>query len=396
MKNIKKIQFKRFIREYEFLQEDLQDLKEIQSVINTEFNQAFSSMKDAIDQDDFRLAKLAKKAQKDAEDLLDEEEEDRDPMFKNLFRKIVVKCHPDRVTGSTEYVSQFREMYEDAIQANEDYDWAALIILAGKLEIELGEDYAEKVDEIEKSAKKLQEEMDRIKGSIAWQWYHADEGLKEPMLVAYRDHLLKMMMDVPTRKKILGLGHPRSGTGYTAAILSSWGLQVGHEIMQEDGIVAWPLAAETDNYIYLRDYEGSYEYDTTIYCVRDPRQTIASIVYTEDERKESLSFRANHGKFEIKSNRVENAIASILAWDRLCSVKADFVFRVEDQARDLFEFLKPKYENLEWNESVVNTPQNTRNHDSWESLLEESKTVNLLLKKGINRYCRKYGYEKMF
>ena len=179
MKNIKTIQFKRFIREYEFLQEDLQDLKEIQSQINNEFNQAFSSMKNAIDQDDIRLANLAKRAKQAEEDQESEDDIDRDPMFKNLFRKIVGKCHPDRVSGTTEYVSNFREMYEEAIRANEDYDWASLIILAGKLEIELSEDYAEKLDEVEQSAKKLQEEMDRIKGSIAWQWYHTPDESKD-------------------------------------------------------------------------------------------------------------------------------------------------------------------------------------------------------------------------
>ena len=395
MKNIKTIQFKRFIREYEFLQEDLQDLKEIQSQINTEFNQAFSSMKNAIDQDDIRLANLAKKAKQAEEDQEDEEDMDRDPMFKNLFRKIVGKCHPDRVSGTTEYVSKFREMYEQAVCANEEYDWAALIILAGKLELELGEEYAEKLDEVERSAKKLQEEMDRIKGSIAWQWYHAPEESKDFILEAYREHLLKMMMTVPTKKTILGLGHPRSGTGYTAALLKSWGLQVGHEIMEEDGIVAWPLAVDTDAYIYLRDYEGTYEYDTTIYCVRDPRQTIASIVYTEDEKSASLEFRSKHGKFNPNANRVERAIASILAWDKLCSVKADFVFRVEDQAEDLFNFLKSRTE-ITWSDEVINVPQNTRDHDSWDTLIEEAKGVNILLKTGINRFCRRYGYEKMF
>ena len=88
MKDIKTIQFKRFIREYEFLQEDLNDLKDIQSVVNTEFTTAFSTMKDAIDQDDIRLERLAKNAKQAKIDLDDEKpEEERDPIFKNLFRK---------------------------------------------------------------------------------------------------------------------------------------------------------------------------------------------------------------------------------------------------------------------------------------------------------------------
>jgi hypothetical protein len=184
MKDIKTIQFKRFIREYEFLQEDLNDLKDIQSVVNTEFTVAFSSMKDAIDQDDSRLERLAKNAKQAKIDLDDEKpEEERDPIFKNLFRKIVVTCHPDKVVGDTVYVSLKRELYESAIKANEDYDWAALIILAGKAEIPLGPEYTAK----------LAETINNIKGTIAWQWYHADEDLKPRILEGYREHLLKMM-----------------------------------------------------------------------------------------------------------------------------------------------------------------------------------------------------------
>ena len=194
MKDIKTIQFKRFIREYEFLQEDLNDLKDIQSVVNTEFTTAFSSMKDAIDQDDIRLERLAKNAKQAKIDLDDEKlEEERDPIFKNLFRKIVVKCHPDKVKGDTDYVSSKRELYESAVKANEDYDWAALIILAGKSEIPLGPEYTEKLEEVQKSAAKLAETINNIKGTIAWQWYHADEDLRPNILESYREHLLKMM-----------------------------------------------------------------------------------------------------------------------------------------------------------------------------------------------------------
>jgi len=196
MKDIKTIQFKRFIREYEFLQEDLNDLKDIQSVVNTEFTTAFSSMKDAIDQDDVRLERLAKNAKQAKIDLDDEKpEEERDPIFKNLFRKIVVTCHPDKVKGDTDYVSSKRELYENAIKANEDYDWAALIILAGKAEIPLGPEYTEKLEDVQKSAAKLVENINAIKGTIAWQWYHASEDLKPMILESYREHLLKMMTD---------------------------------------------------------------------------------------------------------------------------------------------------------------------------------------------------------
>ena len=34
---------------------------------------------------------------------------------------------------------------------------------------------------------------------------------------------------------ILGLGHPRTGTGYTSALCRLWGLSIGHERLENDG-----------------------------------------------------------------------------------------------------------------------------------------------------------------
>ena len=124
---------------------------------------------------------------------LKEEETERDPIFKNLFRKIVVKCHPDKVKGDTVYVSSMRTLYEKAIKANEDYDWAALIILAGKAEVELGPEYLERFEDVKKSAEKISETINKIKGSIAWQWYYASDDLKPMILESYKEHLIKMM-----------------------------------------------------------------------------------------------------------------------------------------------------------------------------------------------------------
>ena len=49
---------------------------------------------------------------------------------------------------------------------------------------------------------------------------------------------------------ILVAGHPRSGTGYMAQLLSSMGLQVGHEVVREHGISHWQFAQKTDKVPY--------------------------------------------------------------------------------------------------------------------------------------------------
>ena len=42
---------------------------------------------------------------------------------------------------------------------------------------------------------------------------------------------------------IVGIGHPRCGTGYTASLLQKWGKDVGHEYHHQDGIVSWMIAS---------------------------------------------------------------------------------------------------------------------------------------------------------
>ena len=50
--------------------------------------------------------------------------------------------------------------------------------------------------------------------------------------------------------EILGLGHTRTGTGYTSKVLSDWGLDVGHEVMRKHGIVSWLLVKPKGPYMW--------------------------------------------------------------------------------------------------------------------------------------------------
>lgn len=48
----------------------------------------------------------------------------------------------------------------------------------------------------------------------------------------------------PAQPFLVGLGHPRCGTSFTAHLLSRAGLAVGHENLRANGIVSWMLVAE--------------------------------------------------------------------------------------------------------------------------------------------------------
>jgi len=389
------IDFKRMIRQYEFFIEDLNDLKEIQSNINSDFSSAIAGLK----RPDLFDSKVTSDAAEHANQLKDSEEEpERDPSFKKLFRKMVVKCHPDRLPTDISDSSklELKSHYENAIKANDDYNWALLISTAIKLEVELSEEYYDHVESLKEESSKIQKEIEVIQTSVAWTWYHAPDDQKEGILQSYVKYMEKSLMAEKKQKiKILGLGHPRTGTGFTSSILNSWGLEVGHEKLERDGVVAWQLAVENGPWLYMPDFPN-VESEILIYNVRDPRTSIPSIAFTENTNSISLNYRLANGVME-SPNRVEHAIHSILQWDRLITLRnPDFTFRIEDQSQDLFAFLQGKGFEIQWVESnqKVNAREHGRTID--KDLQTEFEKVRPSLRAKINDYCVRYGYDILF
>lgn len=394
-KSLQSIEFKRLLRQYEFAMQDLEDLKEIQSTINADFNSAIAGLKRADLFDNKKVEAMA-----DAEDAKDDkqEEPERDPSFKKLFRKIVVKCHPDRLASdlSKREVAAMKEYYENAVKANDDYNWALLITVAIRMEIELGEEYYDHIESLRNETVKLDKEIQSIQTSVAWTWYHAKDDDKDIILSKYVEFMEKAINSTKSIKvKVLGVGHPRTGTGFTSKLLKSWGLDVGHEVLGTDGIVAWQLAVKNGPWPYITSFENSLQPEIMIYNVRDPKDSIPSIVFTENTKPESLEFRINKGKVIKSSNSVEMAINSILAWDRLIlSMDPDFIYRIEDQDRDLFEYLQSK--GLKITYSTINDKVNAREHPGLESLENEKRTVRPSVKRKLNDFCVRYGYDLFF
>ena len=86
------------------------------------------------------------KSNKESEEF--EKEVNKHPDFKNLFRKVVVKCHPDKLSPDIDQskLDKYIKIYEDSVDANETEDWAKLIRCAIKLELEIPESAYEHID----------------------------------------------------------------------------------------------------------------------------------------------------------------------------------------------------------------------------------------------------------
>ena len=168
------------------------------------------------------------------------------------------------------------------------------------------------IENLKSESVKVSEEIETIQGSVAWKWYHTES-------VEERAQILKLYIafiekqkyeNVKESKLILGLGHPRTGTGYTSNLLKTWGLDVGHEKMGADGIIAWQLVSDIEPRIFMEDFDSSrYTYKYLIYNVRDPRGSIPSIALTENEGNARLS--AAFPKTHIVIVGIEKVIPSV-------------------------------------------------------------------------------------
>lgn len=198
--NTNKIIFKRLVREYEFLIEDLKDIEAANSEIKDSFMKSLTDIDETGILETEQMDSMANDWARSVKDLEDEEKEsNKHPDFKSLFRKVVIRCHPDKLpTDLTETKSnEYKAIYEDSVDANETEDWAKLIRCAIKLEIELPESAYDQIESIENSINKLKEKQNNILSSTAWAWYKTNDS--DTKLDILKQHL--NFMDLLTRKK---------------------------------------------------------------------------------------------------------------------------------------------------------------------------------------------------
>ena len=385
---------KRLIREYEFLLEDIDDVLEIHKTANQELNRAIRMAKDdSTDESEFE------KEDEEDEEVETFEDTPERKILKKLFRKIVFKCHPDRLPKETSEgeKAKMQDLYEKAVLAHDRDNWGLMVVVAIKLDIKLPKEANDMIGRIGEETEGLKTQVSQLTSSFAWQWYHSEEDLQKRMIDDYLNTLNRIKQKNATKKKeskkILVVGHPRTGTGYTAKLLQSWGLDVQHEKMGEDGTSDWSLVTRIQSLWQKVEY-SDFIWNNVIYCVRDPRESIPSIAYTEQM---TLSFRKSFNRRIGSENIISSAIVSILEWDKMIdSLNPSITYRIEDESEKLFKYLKNTGLDVNWNDSQVGIKYNTRNHPKLDDLLKEYDNIPNVFKRGINDFCKKYGYNPIF
>ena len=168
---------KKLIRDYTYYTETLKDVSQISNEAEKVFRDALGE----IDQEALNVLAAPKLREGEVPRKYIEDEEpvhfdDKD--FKKLFRKIAVKCHPDKLNDSySDREKEFlKECYNNLNKSNELYDWGLLLKVAIDLEVEVDELSPEQLQNIQENINKIKEKISRYEESMAYKWYLLPSG----------------------------------------------------------------------------------------------------------------------------------------------------------------------------------------------------------------------------
>jgi hypothetical protein len=159
----KNINFKRLVRKYEYLTEELGDIEEMLSSIDSTFKTTIIDNGYTFKNYDEEVVtgETSDKGVTEINNTLP-------PKFKKLFRKMVVKCHPDKL-GESDNKTDMVGIYDKVIIAQKNSDLGGLVMLAIKLEMDVSE-FEDEIVELEKSCNNLDTQISQHTNSSIWYW----------------------------------------------------------------------------------------------------------------------------------------------------------------------------------------------------------------------------------
>jgi len=163
---------KKLVRDYIYYTETLDDVLKISESAEQVFREALREL-DPIALKALAVPVLAEGEipPKRIEDIEEVHFEDKD--FKKLFRKIAIKCHPDKLNDSySEREKSFlKECYNNLNKSNSTYDWGLLLKIAIELNIEVEELTTDQLTNIQENINKIREKILKYEESMAYKWY---------------------------------------------------------------------------------------------------------------------------------------------------------------------------------------------------------------------------------
>lgn len=177
---------RKIVRDYIYHLETLEDVTDISSAAERDFREALrQESPEALE----ALAAPKGEAKKKEEPKEEETVKFDDKKFKKLFRKLAVKCHPDKFQDATEREAKFlKKCYEDINKANDTYDWGLLLKVALELEVEIEDLEPEQVQNIQDNIESIKGIITRYEESMAYKWFTLnDDAIKQKYLQTCAD-----------------------------------------------------------------------------------------------------------------------------------------------------------------------------------------------------------------
>ena len=125
-----------------------------------------------------------KEEEKQNEEVLEDEEDyvskpEKDPLLKDLYRKIVKKTHPDKVKDEEK-----NKWYIEATDAYDNDEIFPIYLICSKLGIE----YQMKIEDMDillTEIKSYNQQISIIESSFPWKWSESTDAIKEKIVQSY-------------------------------------------------------------------------------------------------------------------------------------------------------------------------------------------------------------------
>tara|TARA_B100000287_G_scaffold202409_1_gene191131 strand:+ start:3006 stop:3536 length:531 start_codon:yes stop_codon:yes gene_type:complete len=165
--NLKQIKQRKVRQKLAWLQTELEETKIIYKDCVEKFNTDFRNYLMGNDGPIEPSPKISK-------DPLDEIESDVDEdTFKQMYRKVAGKTHPDKKDGD-------ENKFKQANEANRNKDFGKLLDMADELGLDVPMDDKMK-HEMNQQIKAISDNITKMKSTMAWVWVHIEPDSKENM-----------------------------------------------------------------------------------------------------------------------------------------------------------------------------------------------------------------------
>lgn len=184
----------------EYLNAEAEDARDLFDEYKGPFSIAVTSAVEDLPKD-LDLSSAAKKLSKDLEEAESSSGSDKKshsskselpPDLKGLYRKIMVKVHPDKLTfiEDEDICKKYSKLATLANEASENVDWYLMIKVANELSIELENLSPECVSGLKEHCKALSSEVEMLEGSYQMCWGKAVDAAKSVWINSYIENVL--------------------------------------------------------------------------------------------------------------------------------------------------------------------------------------------------------------